>query len=77
MIEKVGNSEIEEPNEPDQQRLLLNAQEAAEALHISERLLWSKTNCCEIPHIRIGRRVLYPLNLLLSWIDKQSKGVKR
>lgn len=58
-------------------KLTLSAREAAEALGIGERTLWAKTNCGEIPHIRIGRRVLYPIHLLHEWIDKKAKEVKR
>ena len=36
-------------------RLALRPKEAAKALGISERLLWTKTNCNEVPHCRIGR----------------------
>ena len=47
------------PNEsPDllttAKRFSLRPKEAAQALGISERLLWIKTNCGEIPHCRIG-----------------------
>jgi excisionase family DNA binding protein len=52
--------------------LALRPKEAAKALAISERLLWSKTNCGEIPHVRIGRAVIYPVDSLRAWLAKQS-----
>ena len=44
------------PPNPAPLRLALRPKEAARALDISERLLWSKTNAGEIPCVRIGRR---------------------
>ena len=53
-------------------KLSINAEEAAAALGISERLLWEKTNCGEIPHCRIGRRVLYPVHLLEEYLSQKA-----
>lgn len=55
------------------QPLALRPREAAKALGISERLLWSKTNCGEIPHVRVGRSVLYPVEQLRQWLAGQAK----
>ena len=55
-------------------RLALRPKEAAQALGISERLLWAKTNCGEIPHCRIGRAIVYPVDLLREWLAQQAKG---
>ena len=49
-------------------RLALRPKEAAKALGIGERLLWSKTNSGEIPHVRIGRAVVYPIHTLREWL---------
>ncbi|MGB0714684.1 MAG: helix-turn-helix domain-containing protein [Phycisphaerae bacterium] len=54
--------------------LALRPKEAAQALGISDRLLWTKTNCGEIPHIKIGRATLYPVDALRHWLDKQIPG---
>jgi len=51
--------------------LLLNTRETAATLSISPRKLWSLTNRNDIPHVRIGRRVLYDPRDLRLWIDKQ------
>lgn len=53
--------------------LALRPRDAAKALNIGERLLWSKTNSGEIPHVRIGRSVLYPIDLLREWLAQQAK----
>jgi excisionase family DNA binding protein len=48
--------------------LLLDAHEAARALRLSERTLWARTKAGEIPHVRIGRRVLYSPAALERWL---------
>lgn len=52
-------------------RLALRPKDTATALGISERLLWSKTNSGEIPHIRVGKAILYPVASLQRWLDQQ------
>ncbi|MCH8805196.1 MAG: helix-turn-helix domain-containing protein [Planctomycetes bacterium] len=52
-------------------RLALRPKEAAKAIGISERLLWSLTNAGEIPHVRIGRAVVYPIPALEEWLKKR------
>ncbi len=55
-------------------RLLLSAREAARALSVSERTLWSLTAPRgPIPSIRLMSRVLYPINRLREFIDAQTK----
>jgi len=54
--------------------LLMTPREAAEALSISPRKLWSLTSSGEVPHIRLGRCVRYPVDDLQRWIDDQKKG---
>lgn len=56
--------------------LLLTTNEAAEALAISPRKLWGMTASGEIPCVRIGRCVRYPLDDLQQWIDDQKGGVR-
>ena len=50
----------------------LRPREAAKALGIGERLLWSKTNSGEIPHLRIGRAIIYPVGMLRDWMAEQA-----
>ena len=56
--------------------LALRPKDAAKALGIGSRLLWEKTNCGEIPHVKIGRCVVYPTHLLREWLAQQSEGGK-
>lgn len=51
-------------------RLLLRPAEAALALGISARLLWSKSQQGEIPVIRIGKAVRYSPVALQEWINR-------
>jgi excisionase family DNA binding protein len=51
-------------------RMLLKPREAAAALGISPRLLWSKTKLGEIPCIRLGKAVRYSPAALQEWIHR-------
>ncbi len=58
-------------------RLALRPREAARALGIGERLLWSITNRGEIPHVRIGRAIIYPTDALRGWLaDRASNNAR-
>ena len=61
-------------NTPDTATLLLTPRQAAKALAISPRKLWGMTASREIPHVRVGRCVRYPLEDLQRWIDAQKEG---
>ena len=54
--------------------LLLTPQQAAETLAISPRKLWGMTASGEIPHVRLGRCVRYPLADLQRWVDEHKNG---
>jgi len=53
-------------------KLLLSTREAARALGVSTRTLWSLTfnRRPGLPHVRIGRRVMYRLSDLEAWIER-------
>jgi excisionase family DNA binding protein len=53
--------------------LLLTTREAAKALKISERTLWTFTTQREIPCVRIGRSVRYSPKDLERWIENSVK----
>lgn len=60
-------------------RLLLNPKEAAEALCIGQRKLWSLTirdgnPVGEIPCVRVGRLVRYRVTDLETWLDRAQAG---
>ena len=60
-------------NRPLESNLLLTASQAADSLAISPRKLWGMTASGEIPHIRLGRCVRYPVADLQRWIDQQKQ----
>jgi len=64
------------PSSPNviEKRLLLTPRQAAQALQISERKLWSMKASGEIPYILLGRSVRYPVADLQRWIDKRKTG---
>jgi hypothetical protein len=68
---KVGLAMRDEQQETP---LLLDIHEAARKMRISERNLWARTNAGEIPHVRIGGRLLYPVEGLRRWIERQTTG---
>lgn len=58
--------------------MALRPREAAKVLGIGTRLLWTETNAGRIPHVRIGRAVVYPLDALREWLAAQAaKGGRR
>ncbi len=62
--------------EPTVAPLALRPKEAAAALGISERKLWSVTadRTSGIPHIKLGKAVIYPVDGLRHWLSKQAGG---
>lgn len=64
------------PEQPPQagSPLLVDAKQAATLLAIGERTLWSLTRAGDVPHVRIGRRILYPMDDLKTWVRAQTKG---
>lgn len=58
--------------------LALRPKEAAKALGIGERLLWSMTNQGLIPHLRLGKAIVYPVAELERWLaERAAKGARR
>lgn len=49
--------------------LLLSAREAAKALSVCEKTLWTLTQRGDIPVVRIGRAVRYDPRDLRAWIE--------
>ena len=54
--------------------LALRPREAAKAIGISERTLWTMTQRGDIPHVRLDRAILYPVDGLRSWLSQRSEG---
>ena len=61
------------PPDQGQLRLLLSVREAATAMGICEKTLWTLTQKGEIPVVRIGSAVRYSVDGLREWIQKKSE----
>lgn len=61
----------------DMPTLAYRAPAAAKALGIGVRLLWEKTNSGEIPCVRIGRTVVYPVHMLREWLTQRAMESQR
>ena len=59
---------------PGPEPLLLKPRDAAKALAMSERTLWSLTACGEIPVVRHGKLKRYHVRDLEAWIEKKKAG---
>lgn len=66
------SSNVPHPSHTDP--MLVGMADAAKMLGISTRTLWTLTNSGEIPHARIGRRVLLNVAALREWVDARTKG---
>lgn len=60
------------PNNFPLDRLSLRPREAAKAIGISERSLWTLTKANEVPHTRLGKSVLYPVDALRKWLEARA-----
>jgi len=49
--------------------LALRPREASLALGISERTLWTLTAAGKVPHVRLGKAILYPIDELRRWLS--------
>lgn len=56
--------------------LALRPREAAKALGVSERSLWEWTHRGDVPHVRIGRTILYPVDALRDWLRRRAEAAK-
>ena len=56
------------------QRLCLNAKDVSESTGVSLSKIRKLTRCGEIPHIKIGRRILYPVAALDEWLSQNTIG---
>ena len=53
-------------------KLALSPREAAKALSVCEKTLYTMTKKYNIPVIRLGRAVRYPVDELRQWMKEQS-----
>ncbi|MCW5776505.1 MAG: helix-turn-helix domain-containing protein [Phycisphaeraceae bacterium] len=60
----------------DAEPLLMPSSRAHEMLGISSRQLCKMVAAKEVPHVRIGRRVLFSPRALEAWIDARTEGAR-
>lgn len=66
----VNSTNLSAKAEPETPCLAMRPREAAKALGVSERLLWEWTDRGVVPHIRVGRAILYPVDSLREWLKQ-------
>ena len=54
------------------EKLAYNSKEAAQALGVSLPTFYELSNRADFPRIRLGRRVLVPVDGLKAWLEKES-----
>lgn len=61
----------------DPRRLALRPKEAAAAIGIGTSLLWTMTRRGEVPHIKLGKAILYPVAALEGWLMERANEGRR
>ena len=54
------------------EKMCMNAEEVAEMTGLSVSLIRRMTRYGHIPHLRLGRRILYPTAAINSWISENT-----
>ena len=57
-------------------KLCLSASEVSEQTGVSLSLVRKLTRSGEIPHIKVGRRILYPVSGVEDWLKSKTIGIK-
>lgn len=58
--------------EPEKELLAISVQEAGKLLGISRGLIYEAVRTSQIPHIRIGRRIIIPRTALIKLLEGKS-----
>lgn len=61
----------------DLSRLAYTAREVAAMLGVSERHVYESCRRDELPHLRIGRRVIFPKRRFEQWLNGESDTAPR
>ena len=69
----MNNQFFSEPSPLRREPLALRPKDAAESLGISERLLLDWTHEYGVPHVRLGRVLLYPVEDLREWLRVRAR----
>ena len=63
-------------SEPNRERLTYSVEEAAELLGISRAFAYECVSRGDIPHLRIGRRILIPKSALHKFVEGATRDVR-
>ncbi len=69
----VNSTNLSAKAEPETPCLAMRPREAAKALGVSERLLWEWTDRGVVPHVRLGKAILYPVDSLRDWLKRRAQ----
>jgi len=58
--------------QPAVEPLAYRPKQAALALGVCEKTLWTLTQRGEVPHVKTGKVVLYPVSLLRRWLEERA-----
>ncbi|QOV89367.1 helix-turn-helix domain-containing protein [Humisphaera borealis] len=72
----MSNPLLNRIGDPTTPCLALRPREAAKALGVCERTLWQWTQDGDVPHVRRGKRIMYPTAALVRWLDEQTQATK-
>ena len=57
----------------DRERLTWNVNETARLLGLSKNFIYQGVLTGQIPHLKIGRRILIPRAAILKWLDATNR----
>ena len=70
---RIGTSTPSQSNPPDIDHILVDRKVAAKLLSLSERSVWDLTDRGELPFVKYGRAVRYPVQGLRDWVKKRTE----
>ena len=53
-------------------QLTVNVKQLAEMIGLNESSIYQLTSQRRIPHVKIGRRVLFPVKAVEKWLEEQA-----
>lgn len=59
----------------EKKKLCLSAAEVSKETGVSLSMIRKLTRSGEIPHIKVGRRILYPVSTIMNWLDRNTIGI--
>jgi excisionase family DNA binding protein len=70
----ITHNATSQPRPPATGEVMLTLREAAQKLRVSERTLREYVKRGIVPHLRLGRNILFPLRALERWIETHTRG---